>query len=125
MKIQYAIDRFAMEVKRQLDVLDRHLADNEYMAGKEYSIADMAIWPWYGRLVKGGAYESGDFLDVASYRNVIRWTDQIGQRPAVKRGRIVNKANGELSEQLHERHDASDFELRTQDKLEAAKEGGA
>jgi GST-like protein len=81
MKIQYAIDRFAMEVKRQLDVLDRHLADNEYMAGKEYSIADMAIWPWYGRLVKGGAYESGDFLDVASYRNVIRWTDQIGRAP--------------------------------------------
>ncbi len=125
MKIQYAIDRFAMEVKRQLDVLDRHLADNEYMAGKDYTIADMAIWPWYGRLVKGGAYDAGDFLDVTSYKNVIRWTDQIGARPAVKRGRIVNKANGELSEQLHERHDASDFELRTQDKLEAAKEGGA
>jgi GST-like protein len=125
MKIQYAIDRFAMEVKRQLDVLDRHLADNEYMAGKDYTIADMAIWPWYGRLVKGGAYEAGDFLDVTSYKNVIRWTDQIGQRPAVERGRIVNKAFGELSEQLHERHDASDFDLRTQDKLEAAKEGGA
>lgn len=125
MKIQYAIDRFAMEVKRQLDVLDRHLADNEYMAGKDYTIADMAIWPWYGRLVKGGAYDAGDFLDVTSYTNVIRWTDQIGQRPAVERGRIVNKAFGELSEQLRERHDASDFELRTQDKLEAAKEGGA
>ncbi|WP_394690918.1 glutathione-dependent disulfide-bond oxidoreductase [Hoeflea sp.] len=124
-KIQYAIDRFAMEVKRQLDVLDRHLADNEYMAGKEYSIADMAIWPWYGRLVKGGAYEAGDFLDVDTYKNVIRWTDHIAKRPAVERGRIVNKPFGELSEQLHERHDASDFELRTQDKLEAAKEGGA
>ena len=125
MKIQYAIDRFAMEVKRQLDVLERHLADHEYMAGAEYSIADMAIWPWYGRLVKGGAYEAGEFLDVASYTNVIRWTDQIGARPAVGRGRIVNKTFGELSEQLHERHDASDFELKTQDKLEAQKEDKA
>jgi len=125
MKIKYAIDRFAMEVKRQLDVLDRHLADHEYMAGAEYSIADMAIWPWYGRLVKGGAYEAGDFLEVESYKNVQRWTDQIGARPAVNRGRIVNKSFGELSEQLHERHDASDFELRTQDKLEAHKEGKA
>ncbi|OCW56454.1 glutathione-dependent disulfide-bond oxidoreductase [Hoeflea olei] len=124
-KIQYAIDRFAMEVKRQLDVLDRHLADHEYMAGAEYSIADMAIWPWYGRLVKGGAYEAGEFLEVTSYKNVIRWTDQIAARPAVNRGRIVNKTSGELSEQLHERHDASDFELRTQDKLEAQKDAKA
>lgn len=125
MKIQYAIDRFAMEVKRQLDVLERHLKDNEYMAGKDYSIADMAIWPWYGRLVKGGAYEAGDFLDVTSYTHVIRWTDQIDARPAVKRGRIVNKSFGEPSEQLHERHDASDFDLRTQDKLDAQKEDKA
>ncbi|MDF1608729.1 glutathione-dependent disulfide-bond oxidoreductase [Hoeflea sp. YIM 152468] len=125
MKIEYAIDRFAMEVKRQLDVLERHLKDHEYMAGDEYSIADMAIWPWYGRLVKGGAYEAGDFLDVTSYTNVNRWTDQIGERPAVKRGRMVNKTSGELSEQLHERHDASDFALRTQDKLDAQKEGKA
>jgi len=120
MKIEYAIDRYAMEVKRQLDVLDRHLAHHEYMAGREYTIADMAIWPWYGRLVKGGAYESGEFLDVGIYHNVIRWTDQIAAREPVKRGRMVNKAFGELAEQLRERHDASDFETKTQDKIEAA-----
>jgi GST-like protein len=118
MKIEYAIDRYAMEVKRQLDVLDRRLADSEYMAGSDYTIADMAIWPWYGRLVTGGAYESGEFLDVGIYKNVIRWTDQIGKREPVRRGRMVNKAFGELSGQLRERHDASDFETRTQDKLE-------
>ena len=116
-KIEYAIDRFAMEVKRHLDVLDRHLAENHYMAGEEYSIADMAIWPWYGALVKGHLYEAGEFLDVQSYRNVQRWTDEIAQRPAVKRGRMVNRAWGDPSTQLIERHDASDFELRTMDKL--------
>lgn len=125
MKIEYAIDRYAMEVKRQLDVLDRHLADNEYMAGDTYTIADMAIWPWYGRLVTGGAYESGEFLDVGTYGNVRRWTDRIGKREPVRRGRMVNKAFGELSEQLWERHDASDFETGTQDKLQSARESGA
>ncbi len=119
-KIEYAIDRFAMEVKRQLDVLDRHLADNEYMAGTEYSIADMAIWPWYGALVKGVVYDAGEFLQVDGYKNVIRWTDQIAERPAVKRGRMVNRVMGDPASQLHERHDASDFDLRTQDKLQAA-----
>ncbi len=117
-KWQYPIDRFSMEVKRQLDVLDKHLADNEYMAGGEYSIADMAIFPWYGGLVKGWAYDAAEFLDVASYTNVVAWADRIFARPAVKRGRMVNRAHGELSGQLRERHDASDFELRTQDKLE-------
>ncbi len=102
-KIEYAIDRFAMEVKRQLDVLDRRLAEAEYLAGDEYTIADMAVWPWYGLLAKGGAYESGEFLDVQSYKNVQRWTDQIGKRPAVKRGRIVNRA-------LPERHAAADID---------------
>ena len=126
MKIEYAIDRFAMEVKRQLDVLDKHLARNEYMAGSEYSIADMAIWPWYGTLMQGNVYnDAADYLDTGIYTNLKRWTDQIAARPAVKRGRMVNRAFGEPSEQLHERHDASDFELRTQDKLEAAKEGRA
>jgi GST-like protein len=119
-KIEYAIDRFAMEVKRQLDVLDRHLADNEFMAGAEYSIADMAIWPWYGALVKGVVYDAADFLQVHTYTNVIRWTDQIAERPAVKRGRMVNRVMGDPASQLHERHDASDFELRTQDKVLAA-----
>ena len=117
-KIEYCIDRFAMEVKRQLDVLDRHLADNEYMAGDEYSIADIAIWPWYGALVKNIVYEAAEFLDTASYRNMNRWTDMIGERPAVQRGKMVNRAWGALEGQLRERHDASDFELRTQDKLE-------
>ena len=117
-KIEYCIDRFAMEVKRQLDVLDRHLADNEYMAGDEYSIADIAIWPWYGALVKNVVYEASEFLDTASYKNMNRWTDMIGERPAVQRGKMVNRGWGELEGQLRERHDASDFELRTQDKLE-------
>jgi GST-like protein len=119
-KIEYAIDRYAMEVKRQLDVLDRNLAEREFMAGDEYSIADMAIWPWYGALVKGLIYEAGEFLSVDEYANVIRWTDQIAKRPAVQRGRMVNRAFGEPSSQLLERHDASDFETRTQDKLAAA-----
>ncbi|WP_421858619.1 glutathione-dependent disulfide-bond oxidoreductase [Oricola sp.] len=120
MKIQYAIDRYAMEVKRQLDVLDQQLAKTEYIAGDEYTIADMLIFPWYGRTVQGGAYNAGEFLDVGIYKNVIRWTEMIDTRPAVARGKMVNKAFGDLSEQLHERHDASDFETRTQDKLEAA-----
>ncbi|MEQ6333486.1 glutathione-dependent disulfide-bond oxidoreductase [Sphingobium sp. MK2] len=116
-KYEYPINRYTMEVKRQLDVLDRHLADSAYMAGDEYSIADIAIWPWYGGLVLGRAYEAAEFLDVASYKHVVRWAQQIDARPAVKRGRMVNKANGPLEEQLHERHDASDFATRTQDKL--------
>ena len=116
-KQEYPINRYAMEVKRQMDVLDRHLADHEYMAGKEYSIADMAIWPWYGALSLGLLYEAGEFLDVASYAHVIRWTKQIGARPAVKRGRMVNRVYGEPSSQLHERHDASDFDTKTQDKI--------
>lgn len=118
-KIEYAIDRFAMETKRQLDVLDRQLADNEYVVGPEYTIADMAIWPWYGGLVQGRLYEAGEFLSVQEYRHVRRWADAIGERPAVKRGRIVNRAFGEPSEQLHERHDASDFDTMTQDKMAA------
>jgi len=118
-KIEYAIDRFAMETKRQLDVLDRHLADNEFMAGSDYTIADIAIWPWYGALAKGLIYEAGEFLQVQEYRNVQRWTDQVAARPAVKRGRMVNRVMGDPSSQLHERHDASDFETRTQDKLSA------
>jgi len=109
-KFEYAINRFAMETKRQLDVLDRHLAENEYFAGSEYSIADMAIWPWYGALVKGLVYDAAEFLQVHEYKNVIRWTDQIAQRPAVKRGRIVNRTWGEEANQLAERHDASDFD---------------
>lgn len=116
-KIEYAIDRYAMETKRQLDVLDRRLADNEFVAGGDYTIADMAIWPWYGSMVKGAAYNAGEFLSVHEYKNVIRWADQIAARPAVKRGRIVNRMQGELSNQLHERHDASDFETKTQDKI--------
>ena len=120
MKLEYPIDRFAMEVKRQLDVLDRHLAHNEYMAGDVYTIADMAIWPWYGALVKGLVYDAGEFLQVQSYKNVQRWTDKIAERPAVKRGRMVNRAFGEPSSQLRERHDASDFDTKTQDKLEAS-----
>jgi GST-like protein len=120
-KIEYAIDRFAMEVKRQFDVLNRRLADNEYLAGFDYSIADMAVWPWYGAVVKGAAYEgAAEFLSVQDYTNVIRWTNQIAQRPAVKRGRMVNRAMGDPASQLRERHNASDFDLRTQDKLEPA-----
>ena len=116
-KFEYPINRYAMEVKRQLDVLDRHLAHNEFMAGPEYSIADMAIWPWYGTLSLGLLYEAGEFLDVASYANVIRWTNQVGARPAVKRGRMVNRVMGDPSSQLHERHDAGDFGTNTQDKI--------
>lgn len=109
-KIEYAIDRFAMEVKRQLDVLDQHLAKNEYMAGDEYTIADMAIWPWYGALAKGLLYEAGEFLSVHEYKHVNRWTDQIGKRPAVQRGRMVNRVWGDPASQLPERHDAADFD---------------
>ncbi len=117
-KIEYCIDRFAMEVKRQLDVLDRNLATREYMAGDAYTVADIAIWPWYGALVTGQVYNAGEFLQVADYKNVIRWMETVGARPAVKRGRMVNRSYGPLEEQLRERHDASDFDLRTQDKLE-------
>ncbi|MBX2797695.1 MAG: glutathione-dependent disulfide-bond oxidoreductase [Myxococcales bacterium] len=117
-KIEYAIDRFAMETKRQLDVLDRHLAEHAYMAGAEYSIADMAIWPWYGALVKGLLYSAGTFLSVHEYTNVLRWTDRIMERPAAKRGRMVNRAWGDPASQLHERHAASDFDDKTQDKVE-------
>lgn len=109
-KIEYAIDRFAMEVKRQMDVLDRRLAESRYLGGDVYTIADMAVWPWYGTLAKGQLYEAGEFLDVASYKNVLRWTDEIAQRPAVQRGRKVNRAWGAPDSQLHERHDASDFD---------------
>jgi GSH-dependent disulfide-bond oxidoreductase len=116
-KMEYPIDRFAMEVKRQLDVLNRHLADNDYMAGDEYSIADMAIWPWYGALVKGLVYDAGEFLQVQEYTHVIRWTDVIAARPAVKRGRMVNRVQGDPASQLHERHGASDFDTKTQDKI--------
>jgi GST-like protein len=119
-KIEYAIDRFAMEVKRQLDVLNRRLADSRYIAGDSYTIADMAIWPWYGALVNGQAYEAGEFLQVQDYTHVRRWTDEIAARPAVQRGRMVNRVTGDLASQLRERHDASDFETRTQDKLEPA-----
>ena len=116
-KFEYPINRYAMEVKRQLDVLDRQLADNRFVAGPDYTIADMAIWPWYGTLVKGQLYEAGEFLSVHEYKNVLRWTDEIAQRPAVQRGRKVNRAWGEPSSQLHERHEASDFDDKTQDKL--------
>ncbi|MGZ6015305.1 MAG: glutathione-dependent disulfide-bond oxidoreductase [Phenylobacterium sp.] len=122
-KWEYPIDRYAMEVKRQLDVLDRRLGEAEYLAGDDYTIADIATWPWYGGLVKGVLYEAGEFLGVSEYKNVIRWADQIAQRPAVKRGRMVNRAFGAPESQLHERHDASDFELQTADKLAAAKTG--
>ncbi len=119
-KIEYAIDRFAMEVKRELDVLDRRLAENEYLGGTEYSIADMAVWPWYGALAKGWVYEAGEFLQVQDYKNVQRWANTIGDRPAVRRGRMVNRVTGELSSQLHERHEASDFDTKTQDKIAPA-----
>ncbi|KFG92084.1 Glutathione S-transferase [Sphingobium herbicidovorans NBRC 16415] len=120
-KFEYPINRYAMEVKRQLDVLDRQLADHEYVAGDDYSIADIAIWPWYGGVALDRTYAgAAEFLDVQSYSNVMRWAKQIDARPAVRRGRIVNRANGPLNEQLHERHDASDFDTRTQDKLENA-----
>ena len=116
-KYQYPIDRYTMEVKRQLDVLDKHLANNTYMCGDQYSIADMAIWPWYGALVQNVVYEAAEFLQTHEYKNVIRWAELIGQRAAVERGKMVNRSWGEPSEQLLERHDASDFELRTQDKI--------
>ena len=116
-KFEYPINRYAMEVKRQLDVLDRQLAEHRFLAGDDYTIADMAVWPWYGTLVKGQLYEAGDFLSVQEYKHVLRWTDEIAQRPAVKRGRKVNRAWGEPSSQLHERHDASDFDTQTQDKI--------
>jgi GST-like protein len=119
-KIEYAIDRFAMEVKRQLDVLDKRLAENEYLAGSAYTIADMAVFPWYGGLVKGWSYDAAEFLQVQDYKHVQRWADVILERPAVRRGRMVNRVRGELSSQLHERHDASDFETKTQDKLTPA-----
>jgi len=116
-KIEYAIDRYAMEVKRQLDVLDRHLAESRYLAGDAYTIADMASWPWYGALVAGVLYGAAEFLQVHEYKNVVRWAGEIAERPATKRGRMVNRPFGEPHEQLHERHDAGDFETRTQDKL--------
>ncbi len=116
-KIEYAIDRFAMEVKRQMDVLDRRLAENEYLGGTQYTIADMAVWPWYGALAKGLIYEAGEFLQVADYKNVQRWTDAIAERPAVKRGRMVNRIYGDPASQLRERHEASDFDTKTQDKV--------
>ncbi len=119
-KIEYAIDRFAMEAKRQLDVLDRRLAESEYLGGAEYTIADMAVWPWYGGLVKGWIYEAAEFLQVQEYKNVQRWADQIGERKPVQRGRMVNRLSGEPSSQLWERHDASDFDTKTQDKIGAA-----
>jgi len=119
-KIEYAIDRFAMETKRQLDVLDRRLAESRYLAGDAYTIADMAVWPWYGALAKGLTYEAGEFLSVHEYTHVQRWTDELAQRPAVKRGRMVNRVVGDPASQLHERHEASDFDTRTQDKLKPA-----
>ena len=115
-KIEYAIDRYAMEVKRQLDVLDRRLEESAYLAGDDYTIADMAVWPWYGTLVKGQVYEAGEFLQVESYTHVLRWANEIAKRPAVQRGRMVNRISGDPSSQLHERHDASDFDTETQDK---------
>ena len=117
-KIEYAIDRFTMEVKRQLDVLDRHLADAQFMAGDEYTIADMAIWPWYGNVVTGQAYnDSATFLSAHTYTNVVRWQKEVGRRDAVKRGRMVNRMTGEPSEQVRERHDAGDFDTKTEDKF--------
>jgi len=118
-KIEYAINRFAMEVKRQMDVLNRRLAENAYVGGDEYTIADIAIWPWYGALAKSQLYEAGDFLQVDEYTHVLRWADEIAGRPAVKRGRMVNRVTGPLENQLHERHEASDFNTRTQDKLQS------
>jgi GSH-dependent disulfide-bond oxidoreductase len=119
-KIEYAIDRFAMEAKREMDVLDRRLAVSEYIAGDTYTIADMAIFPWYGGLAKGWQYEAAEFLSVHEYKNILRWADQLLTRPAVKRGRMVNRIRGELSSQLHERHEASDFDTKTQDKVATA-----
>jgi GST-like protein len=116
LKIEYAIDRYAMEVKRQLDVLNRLLAERRFLIGDDYTIADMAVWPWYGALVKGQLYEAGEFLQVQDYTHVLRWADEIAQRPGARRGRMVNRVWGEPSTQLHERHEASDFETMTQDR---------
>jgi GST-like protein len=118
-KIEYAIDRYAMETKRQMDVLNQRLAHNRFVAGDEYTIADIAIWPWYGGMARGELYDAAEFLQVQEYTHVRRWADELSDRPAVQRGRMVNRVRGELSMQLHERHDASDFLNRTQDKLQA------
>ena len=120
-KLEYPINRFTMEVKRQLDVLDRHLADNHYMCGDDYTIADIAIWPWYGGVLLNRVYDAAEFLDAESYTHVMRWTKEIDNRETVQRGRMVNRARGELHEQLRERHDATDFNTKTQDKIEAAR----
>ena len=119
-KMEYPIDRYAMEVKRQLDVLDRRLAESAYLAGDTYTIADMAVWPWYGTLVKGQLYEAGEFLEVSAYHHVLRWTDEIAKRPAAGRGRMVNRTWGQPASQLHERHEATDFDTKTEDKRAAA-----
>jgi GST-like protein len=124
-KIEYAIDRYAMEVKRQLDVLDRRLGEHTWLAGEGYSIADIAVWPWYGALARGILYDAGEFLAVQEYRHVQRWASAIAARPAVQRGRMVNRTFGDLSSQLHERHDANDFLTRTQDKLQPTPEHGS
>jgi len=116
-KMEYPINRFAMETKRQLDVLDRRLAESEYLAGGGYTIADIAVWPWYGGLAKGWLYEAAEFLQVQEYKNVQRWANAIGERPAAQRGRMVNRISGDPASQLHERHDAGDFDTKTQDKL--------
>jgi GST-like protein len=121
-KIEYAINRFAMEVKRELDVLDKLLAESRYVGGDDYAIADIAIWPWYGGLVLGQLYDAAEFLQVHEYKHVLRWAEEIAKRPAVIRGRMVNRVMGPLASQLHERHDAGDFATRTQDKLEPSKE---
>ncbi|WP_353245552.1 glutathione-dependent disulfide-bond oxidoreductase [Limnohabitans sp.] len=119
-KIEYAIDRFAMEVKREMDVLNQRLAQSRFIAGDDYTIADIAIWPWYGALAKGLLYEAGEFLQVHEYTHVQRWAEELAQRPAVQRGRMVNRVMGAPESQLHERHDASDFDTRTQDKIKPA-----
>ena len=118
-KIEYAINRFTMEAKRLLDVLDKQLAQHQFVAGDEYTIADMAVWPWFGNVVLGNVYDAAEFLDAGSYKHVQRWAKEIAARPAVKRGRIVNRTNGPLNEQLHERHEASDFDTNTEDKRQA------
>ena len=118
-KLEYPIDRYAMETKRQMDVLDRLLAERKFICGDAYTIADMAIWPWYGQMALGRSYDAAEFLQVHTYKNVLRWANELDARPAVKRGRMVNRVQGEPSSQLHERHDASDFELKTQDKIVA------
>ena len=124
-KFEYPINRYAMEVKRQLDVLDRRLGESDYVAGRDYTIADMAIWPWYGQLAQGLLYEAGTFLQVDDYRNLRRWAEQVASRPAVQRGRMVNRVTGDAASQLHERHEARDFETRTQDKIAPAESEAA